>query len=70
MQSLQLHLTGAARSWLNTLPDESIGSWGNSKVNSQEISIPPTNAQHHWKKLKHVCRGKAKCYTLIYNARV
>jgi hypothetical protein len=28
IQSLQLHLTGAARSWLNTLPDESIGSWG------------------------------------------
>jgi hypothetical protein len=27
MQSLQLHLTGAARSWLNTLPNESIGSW-------------------------------------------
>jgi hypothetical protein len=28
MQSLQLHVTGAARSWLNTLPNESIGSWG------------------------------------------
>jgi hypothetical protein len=28
MQSLQLHLTGAARSWLNTLPDNSTGSWG------------------------------------------
>jgi hypothetical protein len=28
MQSLQLHLTGAARSWLNTLPNESIESWG------------------------------------------
>jgi hypothetical protein len=28
MQSLQLHLTGAARSWLNTLPNYSIGSWG------------------------------------------
>jgi hypothetical protein len=28
MQSLQLHLTGVARSWLNTLPNESIGSWG------------------------------------------
>jgi hypothetical protein len=28
MQSLQLHLTGAARSWLNALPNESIGSWG------------------------------------------
>jgi hypothetical protein len=28
MQNLQLHLTGAARSWLNTLPNNSIGSWG------------------------------------------
>jgi hypothetical protein len=27
LQSLQLHLTGAARSWLNTLPNDSIGSW-------------------------------------------
>jgi hypothetical protein len=26
MQSLQLYLTGAARSWLNTLPNDSIGS--------------------------------------------
>jgi hypothetical protein len=28
MQSLQLYLTGAAQSWLNTLPNDSIGSWG------------------------------------------
>jgi hypothetical protein len=28
MQSLQLHLTSAARSWLNTLPNDSIGNWG------------------------------------------
>jgi hypothetical protein len=28
MQSLQLHLTGAAQSWLTTLPNDSIGSWG------------------------------------------
>jgi hypothetical protein len=28
MQSLQLHLTGATRSWLSKLPDDSIGSWG------------------------------------------
>jgi hypothetical protein len=28
MQSLQLHLTGAARSRLRTLPNDSIGSWG------------------------------------------
>jgi hypothetical protein len=28
MQSLQLRLTGASRSWLSTLPNDSIGSWG------------------------------------------
>jgi hypothetical protein len=28
MQSLHLHLTGAVRSWLSALPDDSIGSWG------------------------------------------
>jgi hypothetical protein len=28
MQSLQLHLTGVARSWLSALPNDSIGSWG------------------------------------------
>jgi hypothetical protein len=28
MQSLQVHLTGAARSWLNTISNDSIGSWG------------------------------------------
>jgi hypothetical protein len=28
MQSLQLHLTGAARSWLNTPPNDFIRSWG------------------------------------------
>jgi hypothetical protein len=28
MQSLQLHLNGAAQSWLSKLPDDSIGSWG------------------------------------------
>jgi hypothetical protein len=28
MQSLQLHLTGTVRSWVNTLPNDSIGSWG------------------------------------------
>jgi hypothetical protein len=27
MQSLQLHLTGAARSWLGKLEKETIGSW-------------------------------------------
>jgi hypothetical protein len=32
MQSLQLHLTGAARSWLSTLPNDSIGSWGELEI--------------------------------------
>jgi hypothetical protein len=27
MQSLQLHLTGAARSWLSKIENETIGSW-------------------------------------------
>jgi hypothetical protein len=27
MQSLQLHLTGAARSWLSKLPNKTIGNW-------------------------------------------
>jgi hypothetical protein len=27
MQSLQLHLTGAARSWLGKLERETVGSW-------------------------------------------
>jgi hypothetical protein len=27
MQNLQLHLTGAARSWLSKLENETIGSW-------------------------------------------
>jgi hypothetical protein len=27
MKSLQLHLTGAAQSWLSKLPKESIGRW-------------------------------------------
>jgi hypothetical protein len=46
MQSLQLHLTGAARSWLNTLPNDSIGSWG-KLANSQEIFAQHTSNQHH-----------------------
>jgi hypothetical protein len=32
MQSLQLHLTGGAQSWLNTQPNESIGSWGELEI--------------------------------------
>jgi hypothetical protein len=67
MQSLQLHLTGTARSWLNTLPNESIGSWGELESQFAKISIRHTSDQHHWRKSKHVCKGKSKLYILIYN---
>jgi hypothetical protein len=36
MQSLQLHPTGAARSWLSKLPKESIGKW--NELEKQFIS--------------------------------
>jgi hypothetical protein len=46
MRSLQLHLTGAARSWLSKLPDDSIGSWGELKNNLQASSDQHTHDQH------------------------
>jgi hypothetical protein len=46
MQSLQLHLTGAAWSWLSMLPNDSIRSWGELENNSQEISGQHTNDHH------------------------
>jgi hypothetical protein len=43
MQSLQLHLTGAAQSWLGKLKKETIGSWDELakqfQVNLQKASI-------------------------------
>jgi hypothetical protein len=45
MQSLQLHLTGAARSWLSILPNDSIGSGENWRVNLKEIFVQHTNGQ-------------------------
>jgi hypothetical protein len=39
MQCLQLHLTGAARSWLNTLPNDSIGSWGELEPIRKKFSL-------------------------------
>jgi hypothetical protein len=39
MQSLQLYLTDTAWSLLSTLPNKSIGSWANWKINSQEIFV-------------------------------
>jgi hypothetical protein len=47
MQSLQLHLTGAARSWLNTLPNESIGSWGELESQFVRDFRSTYKRQHH-----------------------
>jgi hypothetical protein len=51
MQSLQLHLTGAARSWLNTLPNDSIGNWGElesqfAKKKSLNIQTPSVTGRN------------------------
>jgi hypothetical protein len=67
MQSLQLYLTGTARSWLNTLPNESIGSWGELERQFARNFRSTYKRQHHWRKLKRVCKGKAELYVLIYN---
>jgi hypothetical protein len=70
MQSLQLHLTSAARSWLNTSPTIPSGVGENSRANSQEIFAQHTSAQLLWKKSSRACRRKTKPYALIYNTGV
>jgi hypothetical protein len=46
MQSLQLHLTGATRSWLGMLPDDSIGSWGKLENQFTIFFAQHTKDQH------------------------
>jgi hypothetical protein len=70
MQSLQLHLTGAARSWLNTLPNDSIGSWGELENQFARNFRSTYSAQHRWKKSSHAYSRKAKPYAPIYNTGV
>jgi hypothetical protein len=70
MQSLQLHLTSAARSWLNTLPNDSIGSWGELKNQFANFFAQRISAQRRWKKSSRACSRKAKPYAPIYNAGV
>jgi hypothetical protein len=70
MQSLQLHLTGAARSWLNTLSNDSIGSWGELESQFARNFRSTYKCQRHWKKSSRAYRGKTKLCALIYNAGV
>jgi hypothetical protein len=69
MQSLQLHLTGAARSWLNTLPNESIGSWGELE-NQFARNFRSTYKRPASLEESRACRGKKKLCALTYNAGV
>jgi hypothetical protein len=69
MQSLQLHLTGAAWSWLNTLPNDSIGSWGELEsqfakkklLNIQTTSVTGRNQVVHTEER----RNSALLYTTL-----
>jgi hypothetical protein len=71
MQSLQLHLTGVARSWLNTLPNESIGSWGELESQFARNFRSTYKRPASLEEVKVcVCKGKVKLYVLIYNAGV
>jgi hypothetical protein len=70
MQSLQLHLTSAARSWLSTLPNDSIGSWGELENqftrNFRSTFKRPTSIED----VKSCMQRKAKHYVHIYNGGV
>jgi hypothetical protein len=70
MQSLQLHLTGAARSWLNTLPNDSIGSWGELEsqfaINFRSTYKCPASLEE----VKSCVQQKGETLRLIYNAEV
>jgi hypothetical protein len=69
MQSLQLHLTGAARSWSSKLPKESIGNW--NELGKQFISnfrstyMRPTSIEE----LKACTQKAASHYVRIYIAK-
>jgi hypothetical protein len=65
MQSLQLHRTSTTRSWLSTLPDDSIGSWG--KLENQFTR----NFQSMYKRIQRRLdqRVAAKCITLTTAGR-
>jgi hypothetical protein len=47
--SLQLHLTGAARSWLSKLPKESIGNWNELEKKFIRNSDQLIHSQHQSK---------------------
>ncbi|KAK1608327.1 hypothetical protein QYE76_032000 [Lolium multiflorum] len=49
MQSIQVHLSGAARSWIKQLPPGSIDSWDSFEDIFVRNSDPPARNPCHWK---------------------
>jgi hypothetical protein len=67
MQSLQLHLTNAARSWLNTLPNDSIGSWGELESQFTRNFCSTYKCPLSLEESSHACRGKTKLCAPTYS---
>jgi hypothetical protein len=67
MQSLQLHLIGAARSWLNTLPNKSIGSWGELENEFTRNFCSTYKRPASLEEVKACLQRKGELYVLIYN---
>jgi hypothetical protein len=68
MQSFQLHLTSAARSWLGKLERETIGSWDELKRPFTRTSIQLTSDQHQRKKSKLAHKSTMKHFDHTYNS--
>jgi hypothetical protein len=67
MQSLKLHLTGAARSWLSTLPNDSIGSWGELESQFARNFYSTYKRPASLEESNPACRARAKPYVHTYN---
>jgi hypothetical protein len=68
MQSLQLHLTGAARSWLSKLPKESIGDWNDLEKQFTGNFRSTYTRPALIKELKACTKKTTSHYACIYNA--
>jgi hypothetical protein len=67
MQSLQLHLTGAARSWLGNIGIETIGSWDELKRQFTSNFNSTYKDQGQQKKSKLARRSTMNHFDHTYN---
>jgi hypothetical protein len=70
MQSLQLHLTGATRSWLGKLGKRNNWKLGRTCKAVHEQLLWLTNGQHQQKKSKPACKSTPNHFRHTYNAAV